>query len=101
MKLRVGQTLLSAVDNASVIVMRAPSGDACLTCGGVEMLEKGQVAAPAEPDPTQLGGVQLGKRYSDEAGAIEVLCLTGGEYSLALDGGPLSLQGARPLPASD
>ena len=92
---------MSAVDTTSVIVMRASAGASVLTCGGVEMVEKGQVAPPAEPDPAQLGGTQLGKRYSDQASAIEVLCLTSGEGSLALDGSPLSLQGARPLPASD
>jgi hypothetical protein len=97
----VGQTLLSAVDNTSVIVMRAPSGDAVLTCAGVEMVEKGQPVPSAEPDPAQLGGTQLGKRYADTAGTIEVLCLTGGEGSLALDGNLLAQQGARPLPASD
>ncbi|MFG1923368.1 hypothetical protein [Cryptosporangium sp. NPDC048952] len=99
--LRVGLTLLSAVDNTSVLVMRASSGDGVLTCGGAPMLEKGAADEAATADPAQLGGTQLGKRYSDEANSIEVLCLTGGEGSLALDGRPLSIQGARPLPASD
>jgi hypothetical protein len=43
----------------------------------------------------------LGKRYVDEAGTIEVLCTKPGDGALALDGQPLEVKSAKPLPSSD
>lgn len=101
MKLQVGQALISAVDTTTVIVTRAPEGDAVLTCGGAEMAPKGDPAPDASADPDQMTGTLLGKRYVDEAGTIEVLCSKGGDGGLAIDGRPLSVQDAKPLPSSD
>jgi hypothetical protein len=98
----VGQALVSAVDATTVIVTRAPEAEAVLTCGGVEMAPAGEaVPEGAEADPAQLNGTRLGKRYADKAGTIEVLCTKAGDGTLALDGQPLGVQQAKPLPASD
>ena len=101
MKLRVGQALASVVDTTAVIITRAPDAEVTLSCGGVDMVDKGSPAPSAEADPAQLGGSLLGKRYVDDAGTIEVLCTKGGNGTLALDGAPLAVQEAKPLPSSD
>ena len=100
-KFRAGQQLVSAVDSTAVIIIRAPAGEGTLTCGGVAMADAGEPAVRAEPDPSLMGGTQIGKRYVDEGDTIQVLCTKAGDGTLALDGKPLVLQGAKPLPASD
>ena len=52
-------------------------------------------------DPSLAGGTQLGKRYADESSGIEVLCTKAGDGTLTLDGSPLEIKGAKPLPSSD
>ncbi|ROO87488.1 hypothetical protein EDD29_5096 [Actinocorallia herbida] len=101
MKLRIGQALVSAVDDTSVVVTRSGVEEALLTCGGVRMVTAGETVPGAEADPAQAAGTVLGKRYSDPAGRIEVLCTKSGTGTLALDGEPLGLLQAKPLPASD
>ena len=100
-KFRAGQQLVSAVDSTAVIVIRAPAGEVALTCGGVAMTAPGEVVAGAEPDPSLMGGTQIGKRYVDAADTIQVLCTKAGSGTLAVDGKPLMIQAAKPLPASD
>ncbi|MGD0238946.1 MAG: hypothetical protein ABSB59_01315 [Streptosporangiaceae bacterium] len=100
-RLRTGQQLVSAVDNTAVIVIRAPAAECTLTCGGVAMAGPGEPVPAAEPDPSLLGGSELGKRYVDDADTIQVLCTKAGTGTLALDGKPLLIQAPRPLPASD
>ena len=100
-KFRAGQQLVSAVDSTAVIVIKAPATECTVTCGGVAMATAGEPVAHAEPDPAQMGGTQIGKRYVDEADTIQVLCTKAGEGTLALDGTPLVIQAAKPLPASD
>lgn len=101
MELVVGQALTSSVDATAVIVTRAPEGEAVLACGGVPMVPTGAAAADGAVDPGLQGGTLLGKRYVDEAERIEVLVTKGGEGTLTLDGAPLAVLGAKPLPASD
>lgn len=100
-KFRAGQQLVSAVDTTAVIVIRAPAQECTLTCGGVPMADAGKPAARAKADPSLMGGTQIGKRYVDEADTIQVLCTKAGDGTLALDGKPLVIQAAKPLPASD
>jgi hypothetical protein len=99
--LQAGQQLVSAVDGTAVIIIRAPAGKCTLTCGGVAMTAPGAAAPAADPDPSMLGGTQIGKRYVDQGDTIQVLCTRAGRGTLALDGEPLAIQAARPLPASD
>jgi hypothetical protein len=101
-KLRAGQTLVSTVDETSVVVVRAPAVEILLTCGGVPLVDK--AAAPAvrgSVEPGQSQGTLLGKRYADEDLGLELLCTKGGAGTLAVAGTPLGLKDARPLPASD
>ena len=105
-KFRAGQQLISAVDSTAVIVIRAPEAEGTLTCGGVAMAAPDQAgtvqpATAGEPDPSLMGGTQIGKRYVDVADTIQVLCTKAGTGTLALDGEPLHIQAAKPLPASD
>jgi len=101
MKLRVGLALASSIDDTNLIVIKAPESDAVLTCGGVPMVEKGSSAPAATPDPNQMNGTVLGKRYVDAEVTLEVLCTKAGDGSLALDGEPLSIAAPKALPASD
>lgn len=101
MKLTVGQTLHSVVGSATVIVIRAPGAEVTVTCGGEEMTTSPVPAPTASPASGQSDATLLGKRYADEAVGIELLCTKAGDGTLAVDGSPLRLKEAKPLPASD
>lgn len=103
MKPRVGQMLASTVDTTAVVVVRWPDDDLDVTCGGAAMVDpRGPDAGvTGAADPTQLGGSLLGKRYADEDLGVELLCTKAGEGTLAVNGVPLPLKSAKPLPASD
>ena len=102
MKLRAGQTLVSTVDATTVIVVRACAADVAITCGGAGMVDSKAVGAPkGVPDPDQMEGTLLGKRYAEDDLGLELLVTKPGEGTLAVDGRPLPVKGARPLPASD
>ena len=101
MKLRAGQTLHSAVDATTVVVIRAPDDDLSVSCGGQEMLEAAPDPVPTAADDSGPDGAQLGKRYADESVGIELLCTKAGGGALAVNGNPLPLKEAKPLPASD
>jgi hypothetical protein len=102
MKLRPGQRLHSAVCDAQVVVVRAPSTAVEVGCGGAPLLGDGQ-----EPDgsgvlrPGLGDGPLLGKRYSDDESGLELLCIRAGEGALTVDGRPLLVKEAKPLPSSD
>ena len=103
MKLKPGTRLRSQVDGTEVIVVRSSADDLDVACGGQPMID---VAAEPEPglaataDPAE--GTQLGKRYTPATGAaIELLVTKPGKYGLSIDGTPLALKEAKPLPASD
>jgi hypothetical protein len=101
MRLRVGQTLTSAVDGTSVIVVRCSEADVRLTCGGVEMSGRPTAASTAEPSGAPDDGLLLGKRYSADEVGLELLCVRAGTRPVEVDGEPLAQKTAKPLPASD
>ena len=102
MKLKVGQTLSSAVDATSLVVVRAPEDDVTVTCGGAPMTAPGETpAADATAEGEAGNGVLMGKRYADEALGLEVLCVKPGDHAVAVNGTLLAQKGAQPLPASD
>lgn len=102
MKPRVGQMLASTVDTTAVVVVRVPEGEVEITCGGAVMAEPDPSgAATGTPDPGQMDGTLLGKRYASEEFGVELLCTKAGDGTLAVNGVPLSLKGPKPLPASD
>ena len=99
---KAGTRLKSVVCNSELMVVVAPSGDVNLTCGGAPVAELGSDAAEGGTlDEAHKGGTQMGKRYTNEAGDIEILCTKPGEGSLAVDGTALEIKGAKPLPSSD
>lgn len=101
MELKAGSRLRSAVGTTEVVVVRAPDESVTLTAGGVPMLDGTAGVVGEDIRPGSEGAVLLGKRYVDEAATIEVLCTKPGEGTLAVDGRPLEVKSAKPLPSSD
>jgi hypothetical protein len=100
-QLKPGTRVKSAVCDAELMVIAAPSGEVEISCGGAPVVAIGEDAPGATLSPDASEGTQLGKRYVNEAGDLELLCTKPGKGSLACDGAPLSIKGAKPLPASD
>lgn len=102
MLLKSGQSLASSVDTTTVIVVRAPAAAVTLTCGGVEMIP-GKVSSGdgSTIDAAHAGGSLLGKRYVDDEVGLEILCTKSGVGSLEVNGAPLPVKSAKPLPSSD
>jgi hypothetical protein len=97
-----GLRLKSAVCSTEVMIIKAPAGEAQLSCGGVAMLATTETApADARLDPAQAGGSLIGKRYVDAEERYELLCTKGGQGSLALNGVALQIKQAKALPSSD
>ncbi|MER5184952.1 hypothetical protein ABT009_42870 [Streptomyces sp. NPDC002896] len=102
MRPRVGQMLASTVDTTAVIVVRCPDEELEIMCGGAAMVEgNGPGSAAGTADPDLMGGALLGKRYTDEELGLELLCTKSGPGTLAVNGVPLPMKSAKPLPASD
>jgi hypothetical protein len=90
------------VCESQAIVVKTPSGDVDLRCGGHAMVAIGtEIAGGATPDPGHNTGTLLGKRYADEAIGLEVLCTKAGQGSLSLGDVALGIKEAKPLPSSD
>ena len=101
-EMKPGTRLRSAVCTTEVMVVAAQKGPAVeLCCGGRPMLDVGVATAAATPAPAFSSGTQLGKRYVNDAGTLEVLCTKAGAGSLSADGVALKVKGAKPLPSSD
>lgn len=83
------------------IIVVSGSGDVDLTCGGVSMVAAGETADAAEAVEGLTEGSQLGKRYCDDEGTIEVLCTKPGDGSVGIGTVAFGLKEAKPLPASD
>lgn len=93
--LSTGQRIKSSVCDTEVMVITAPGNDLDLTCGGVTMGDDGDI----NPDHTE--GTVIGKRYVNEDGSLELLCVKPGDGSLAVDGTPLKLKESKKLPKTD
>jgi hypothetical protein len=100
-ELKAGGRLKSVVCETQVIVVRAPQGDVQVACGGALMVALDADAPAGELDPALADGTQLGKRYADDEVGLELLCTKAGKGTLTLNGGPIGLKQAKPLPASD
>jgi hypothetical protein len=98
--LKPGTRLKSAVCSTEVMVVAAPQGPVELTCGGAPLVGLGETGG-GTPAADARGGTQIGKRYVNAAGDLELLCTRPGEGTLAMAGAPLQIKGAKPLPASD
>jgi len=96
--MKPGSKLKSAVCDTEVMVIRGT--EAVVECGGAPMLaDKPDAAGDINPDFA--GGTQMGKRYVDEAGTVELLCVKPGKGSLAIGGVVLKTKDAKSLPSSD
>jgi hypothetical protein len=101
-KLKPGTRIRSAVCDTEVMVIAAPGGEVEVTCGGAPMFPLGgEPPVGATLSPAAAAGTQLGKRYVNAAGDLELLCTKPGKGSLGCAGAALAVKGAKPLPASD
>lgn len=96
--MKPGSKLKSAVCDTEVMVIRGTEG--VLECGGAPMADD-KPADAGELNPDFAEGTAMGKRYVDEAGTVEVLCVKAGKGSLSLNGAALSTKDAKSLPSSD
>jgi hypothetical protein len=101
MQVKAGVRLKSAADETQVVVVRAPDGEIDLTCGGHPLVPIDQDVAAAALKDGHDGPTLIGKRYADEGVGIELLCTKAGAGALFLNGEPLPLKEAKPLPSSD
>jgi hypothetical protein len=97
-----GTRFRSAVCDVEVIVIKAPPGPIDLRCGGHPLTAlDGARREGASAEPGLDSGTQLGKRYTNEDGSLELLCTKAGSSSLSIGEVPLQLKEAKPLPSSD
>ena len=99
--MKAGTRLRSEVCPTTVVVVKAPSGDVSVECGGTPMQEGAGAAGSGELKPGYDAGALLGKRYVDETSGLELMCTKAGGGSLSVDGRLLELKSTKPLPASD
>lgn len=82
--------------------MRGPADPVVLGCGGSDMVPDGDATKPdGPPEDALANGTMLGKRYASAEIGIEVLCVKAGPGTLTVNGAPLAVKDAKPLPASD
>jgi hypothetical protein len=99
--LNVGARLRSSVSATEVVVVRGPSEEIELSCGGAAMVPSASAGAGSGGAVEPVGSTLLGKRYVDGASGLEVLCIKPGAGQLAASGRPLAIKAPTALPASD
>lgn len=90
--------LKSAACDTEVMVVRG--SNLVVECGGAPMGAE-KPASPASLSAAFANGCQIGKRYVDADNTVELLCIKPGKGSLSIQGTPLLLKEAKPLPSSD
>lgn len=98
--LKAGTKLNSAVCSAQIMVLRPPSGEVDIQCGGAPM-STDEVAEKSDINSELSGGTLVGKRYVDEGETMEFLCTRGGDGSIQVNGTVLGVKQAKQLPSSD
>ena len=98
--LATGQRLKSAVCNTEIMVISAPDGDLELTCGGAPMGADAS-SDSGSVDPNFSSGTTIGKRYVNEDGDLELLCVKPGDGSLEVNGSELKIKESKKLPKTD
>lgn len=99
--MRVGSRWKSVVSEAEVIVIRAGSKDAVLSCGGHPMVQTRPGSPQGEVSSDFTGETLIGKRYVDDELAIEVLSTKAGAGQLSVDDRVLTIKDSKALPTSD
>jgi hypothetical protein len=102
-KLKPGTRLRSQVDSTEIIVVRSGLAEAVVACGGHPMIDPQATPQAGIAPAGQPGdGTKLGKRYTAAGDAgLELLVTKPGGWCLTVDGVPVALKEAKPLPASD
>ncbi len=100
--LKTGSRLRSQVDITEVIIVKASAADVELLIGGHPAIDlAAEPTAGLEP-VTADEPVLVGKRYTNDAGDLEVLVTKAGASSgLSVDGTALFVKESKPLPSSD
>jgi hypothetical protein len=96
--MKPGVKLKSQACETEVMVVRCGAGS--IDCGGVAMANV-RPETPGTLAADHAKGTLIGKRYVDDGGSVELLCIKAGKGSLSVDGKPLAIKDAKPLPASD
>ncbi len=96
--MKPGTKLKSTVCDTEVMVIRG--SDLVVECGGAPMADE-KPAEAGEISTDFAEGTLMGKRYVNEAGTVELLCVKAGKGSLSIDGVALQTKDAKPLPSSD
>jgi hypothetical protein len=96
--MKPGTKLKSSVCDTEVMVIRG--SDIVVECGGSAMAEE-RPASMTAVNTNFAEGTQIGKRYVDSAGTIELLCVKPGKGSLSIGGVALQTKDAKALPSSD
>ena len=100
--LKTGSRLRSAACTTEVMVISVPDAAFEVSCGGVPMIDVAETPpGDLSVSPDAAEGTKLGKRYVNDAGALELLCTKAGDGSLASGGVLLKLKEAKKLPSSD
>lgn len=97
--LSAGKRLKSAVCTTEIMVIAAPDGDVDLCCGGSAMSDGETNGGAVAPDHAD--GTAIGKRYVNEDGSLEVLCVKAGDGSLSVGAAALNVKDAKKLPKTD
>ncbi|MDQ1374733.1 MAG: hypothetical protein QOJ09_2071 [Actinomycetota bacterium] len=101
-EMKAGSRWRSAVSTTEVIVVKAPTGDVQLECGGHPMVPLDEdPPVGLDVDPAFADTTKMGKRFADPESGIEVLATKGGDGTLAVNGVAIPLKDAKPLPSSD
>ena len=100
-ELKTGARLASTVCDGEVMVVAAPDGAVARPCGVQPMVASGTDAARVDIDPDEAVGIQIGKRYVNEGGTLEVLCVKAGEGQLGANGELLLQKDTKKLPKTD
>jgi hypothetical protein len=93
--------LRSQACSTEVMVIRPGPEGIDLTCGGHPLIAYSEEAQRLEILDGLAAGSELGKRYTDTTGELEVLVTKAGPGTLANGKEPLVLKEAKPLPSSD
>lgn len=101
MHVQPGMRLRSAVCSSELIVVKASESEFDLRCGGAPLSAEDTSPAAAQAAEASGSGTMVGKRYVDDDGTIELLCVKGGDGSLSIGEVPMGVRNAKPLPSSD
>lgn len=100
--IKPGTKFRSAVCDTEVIVIKTPAAELDLRCGGEPMVGANEdKPAGVQARPGFDSATQVGKRYVDDSGDLEILCTKGGACSLSVGDTLLTIKEAKPLPSSD